>query len=145
VSKWRTCGRDRPEVFSYQLMTTLTRNPPDTHSRNRTHLHLCCLFSNSLQCGAPCDVSILLAVYKLLTSYGTHRFNVTVRMLTTVRCRNLFIIMKFGLDLDLYLSYIHTLLLLTPHCRSSNIIIRADFNITNPAFCTSKISGMNIP
>jgi hypothetical protein len=91
------------------LVTTLTRNPPDTHSRNHTGLRLCCVLSNSLQCGAPCDVSTVQAVYKLRTSYGTRRFSVTVRMLTGGRHRNLFNIMTLGLELHLYLSYIHTL------------------------------------
>jgi hypothetical protein len=92
------------------LLTLSTGNPVEnSNSQIRTHLYLCCVFSYSLQCGASCDLSVVLAIYKLRTCCGTRRFGVTIRMLTTGRHRNLFNIMALGLVLHIYLSYIHTL------------------------------------
>jgi hypothetical protein len=111
------------------LMKLSTGNPVEnTDSQIHTHLRLCCVFSNSLQCGASCDFSVVLAIYKLLTCYGTRRFGMTVRMLTTGRHRNLFNIMELGLVLHIYLSYIPTLFMI-PYFRSSNINIKVDLNV----------------
>jgi hypothetical protein len=72
------------------LVTTLTGNPPEnTRSQNRTHLRLCCVFSNSLECGAPWNVSIVQAIYKLRTCYTRRRLSVLFRVLAIGRNHNL--------------------------------------------------------
>ena len=68
------------------FVTIITGNPPEnTHSQNRTHLRLCCVFSSSLQCGAPCNVSIVQAIYKLRTCYTRRRLSLLFRMLANGR------------------------------------------------------------
>jgi hypothetical protein len=93
-----TSAQIRTNYFLINLVMPLVVNPPeDTRSENRMHLRLCCVFNNCLQCGASCDVSIVQAVYKLLTSYRMQRFRVTVRMRITGRHRKDFNILMIDI------------------------------------------------
>jgi hypothetical protein len=67
------------------LVTTLTGIPAEnTHSKNRTTMRLCCLFCNSMEYSALCDVLI----DQVMLNYVV-QFIVTVRMLTVSHSHNL--------------------------------------------------------
>jgi hypothetical protein len=67
------------------LVTTLTGNPAEnTHcKKNRYTMCLCCLFSNSMECSALCEVLI----NQIMLNYLVW-FIVTVRMLTADHSHN---------------------------------------------------------
>jgi hypothetical protein len=67
------------------LVTTFTGNPAEnTHSKNRTTRRLFCLFGNSMEYSALCDVLI----DQVMLNYVI-RFTVTVRMLAAGHSHNI--------------------------------------------------------
>ena len=107
-------------------------------------LRLFCVFCNSMEYSATCDVLILQVMYKLRSlrkqgsSLSCSEWPLLGTAITFVKN------MVLNLGMCLCLSNSHTLFLLKMHFRSLNIRIGMEFNIILPSESWSKFFSVNI-